>query len=83
VHDLLAGHLDLVVLQAADLLPQVRAGNIKAYAVLADTPWAAAPDIPTVDTAGVPGVVNAILARTLGPAGHAEGCGHQTERGGH
>jgi tripartite-type tricarboxylate transporter receptor subunit TctC len=26
------------------------------YAVLADTPWAAAPDIPTVDTAGVPGL---------------------------
>jgi len=24
--------------------------------VLADTPWAAAPDIPTVDTAGVPGL---------------------------
>ena len=56
VHDLLAGHLDLVVLQAADLLPQVRAGNTKAYAVLADTPWAAAPDIPTVDAEGMPGL---------------------------
>ena len=56
MHDLLAGHLDLTVLQAADLLPQVRAGNIKAYAVLADTPWASAPEIPTVDAAGVPGL---------------------------
>jgi tripartite-type tricarboxylate transporter receptor subunit TctC len=56
MHDMLAGHLDLVVLQASDLLPQVRAGNIKAYAVLADIPWAAAPDIPTVDAAGVPGL---------------------------
>jgi tripartite-type tricarboxylate transporter receptor subunit TctC len=56
VHDMLAGHLDLTVLQAADLLPQVRAGNITAYAVLAETPWAAAPDIATVDAAGVPGL---------------------------
>jgi hypothetical protein len=32
--------------KAFDLLPQVRAGNIKAYAVLADISWAAAPDIP-------------------------------------
>jgi tripartite-type tricarboxylate transporter receptor subunit TctC len=56
VHDILAEHLDLVVLQASDLLPQVRAGNIKAYALLADAPWAAAPDIPTVDAAGVPGL---------------------------
>jgi tripartite-type tricarboxylate transporter receptor subunit TctC len=56
VHDMLAGHLDLVVLQASDLLPQVRAGNLKAYAVLADVPWAAAPEIATVDAAGVPGL---------------------------
>jgi tripartite-type tricarboxylate transporter receptor subunit TctC len=38
------------------LLPQVRSGNVKAYAVLAKTPWALAPDIPTVDEAGVPGL---------------------------
>ncbi len=56
VHDMLAGHLDLTVLQASELLPQVRAGNITAYAVLAETPWAAAPDIATVDAAGVPGL---------------------------
>jgi tripartite-type tricarboxylate transporter receptor subunit TctC len=56
VQDMLAGQLDLVPLQAADLLPQVRAGNLHAYAVLQETPWAAAPDIPTVDAAGVPGL---------------------------
>jgi tripartite-type tricarboxylate transporter receptor subunit TctC len=56
VHDMLAGHLDLVVLQASDLLPQVRAGNFTAYAVLAETPWASAPDIATVDAAGVLGL---------------------------
>ena len=36
-------------------LPQVRAGNIKAYAVSADKRLPSAPDIPTVDEAGLPG----------------------------
>ena len=40
---------------AADALPQVRAGTIKAYAVTAKNRLAAAPDIPTVDEAGLPG----------------------------
>ena len=52
----LSGHLDLACLQASDLLPQVRAGNLIAYAVLSDTPWARAVDIPTVGAAGVPGL---------------------------
>jgi tripartite-type tricarboxylate transporter receptor subunit TctC len=40
---------------AANTLPQVRAGSIKAYAVTAKNRLAAAPDIPTVDEAGLPG----------------------------
>ena len=55
-NDLLSGQIDLACLQASDLLPQVRSGNIKAYAILADAPWARAPEIPTVDVAGVPGL---------------------------
>ncbi len=35
---------------------QVKAGNIKAYAVTAKKRWFAAPDVPTVAEAGVPGV---------------------------
>ena len=42
--------------QAANSLPQVRSGTIKAYAVTDKTRLAAAPDIPTVDEAGVPGL---------------------------
>jgi tripartite-type tricarboxylate transporter receptor subunit TctC len=56
VQDMLAGNLDLVTLQAADLLPQVRAGNLTAYAVLSPSPWPIAPDIATVDAVGVPGL---------------------------
>ena len=36
-------------------LPLVRAGSIKGYAVTAKTRLASAPDIPTVDEAGLPG----------------------------
>src|SRR5262249_4757679 len=36
-------------------MPQVRAGTIKAYAVAAKSRLAIAPDIPTVDEAGLPG----------------------------
>jgi tripartite-type tricarboxylate transporter receptor subunit TctC len=42
--------------QAANSIPQVRAGTIKAYAVTDKVRLAAAPDIPTVDEAGVPGL---------------------------
>jgi tripartite-type tricarboxylate transporter receptor subunit TctC len=52
----LSGQLDLACLQASDLLPQVRNGNLIAYAILSDKPWARALDIPTVDAAGVLGL---------------------------
>jgi tripartite-type tricarboxylate transporter receptor subunit TctC len=38
----------------ANSLPQVCTGNIKVYAVTAMSRLADAPDIPTVDEAGVP-----------------------------
>ena len=53
MNDLLAGHVDIMFDQAANSLPQVRASAIKAYAVTASTRLAAAPDIPTVDEAGL------------------------------
>jgi tripartite-type tricarboxylate transporter receptor subunit TctC len=53
---LLAGEVDVSILQAAMVLPQASAGKIKAYAVTAKTRLSAAPDIPTVDEAGVPGL---------------------------
>lgn len=53
--DLVAGQLDFMIDQATNSLPQVAAGKIRAYAVTAKTRLAAAPDIPTVDEAGLPG----------------------------
>jgi tripartite-type tricarboxylate transporter receptor subunit TctC len=55
MQDLLAGQIDLTFDQAANSLPQVRNGKIRAYAVTAKARLASAPDIPTVDEAGLPG----------------------------
>jgi len=53
--DLVAGHIDLMLLNLTPSLPHVRAGSIKAFAVAANTRSAAAPEIPTVDQSGLPG----------------------------
>jgi len=55
LQDLIAGHLDLLFDQASNSLPQVRGKTVTAYAVTAKTRLVAAPDIPTVDEAGLPG----------------------------
>jgi tripartite-type tricarboxylate transporter receptor subunit TctC len=56
MQDIVAGQVDLMVAQAAVLLPQVRSGTIKAFANLSPRRSQAVPDIPTTDEAGVPGV---------------------------
>jgi tripartite-type tricarboxylate transporter receptor subunit TctC len=53
--DLMSGQIDFAFDQAASALPRIRAGNIKAYAVTAKSRLTVAPDIPTVDEAGLPG----------------------------
>jgi tripartite-type tricarboxylate transporter receptor subunit TctC len=55
IQDLVAGQIDLLVDQASNSLPQVQAGRIRAYGVTDSKRLAAAPDIPTVDEAGLPG----------------------------
>jgi tripartite-type tricarboxylate transporter receptor subunit TctC len=54
--DLLSGQVDLLVVQGAAALPQVRAGTIKAIANLSPQRSSAMPDIPTSDEGGVPGL---------------------------
>ena len=60
MQDLLAGQIDLMIPQPSIALPQIRAGKIRAYAVTAKTRLASAPDIPSVDEAGAPGLHVAI-----------------------
>ena len=56
LNDLIAGQIDLIVDQTSNSMAQVKAGAIKAYAVTAKARLPSAPDIPTVDEAGAPGL---------------------------
>ena len=56
MQDLITGQIDLMIDQTSNALPQVRSGNIKPFAVAAKQRFAGAPDIPTVDEAGLPGL---------------------------
>jgi tripartite-type tricarboxylate transporter receptor subunit TctC len=53
--DLVSGQVDLLVVQGAAALPQIRAGKIKAIANLSPQRSASMPDIPTSDEGGVSG----------------------------
>ena len=55
VQDLVAGQIDMMITSTTDVIPQVRAGTIKAFAVSTDRRVAALPEIPTVVEAGLPG----------------------------
>src|SRR3954468_19593218 len=54
--DLVSGQVDLLVVQGAVALPQVRAGTIKAIANLSAQRSASMADIPTSDESGVTGL---------------------------
>ena len=56
MNDLVAGHIDLMIDQASNALPQVHIGAIKAYSVASARRLSEAPDIPTVDEAELPGM---------------------------
>jgi tripartite-type tricarboxylate transporter receptor subunit TctC len=56
IQDLLAGQIDLTFTQVASAFVQVRAGQLKAYGMMAKARWPAAPDTPTFDEVGVPGL---------------------------
>jgi tripartite-type tricarboxylate transporter receptor subunit TctC len=52
---LLVGEVDMMIDVPTSSLPQVRSGGIKAYATMDKSRLASAPEIPTVDEAGLPG----------------------------
>ena len=54
LQDLLSGNVDMMIALASNFLPQVQSGKLRAYAVTSKTRMAAAPEIPTVDEAGLP-----------------------------
>jgi len=56
VQDEVAGHVDLMFNEATGAMPYVLSRQVKTYAVLARTRWFAAPEIPTSEELGVPGI---------------------------
>jgi len=69
MQDVIAGHVDLSFDQAATALNYVRGGKVRAYAITAKTRIASAPDIPTVDEAGMPGFYMSIWHAFWAPKG--------------
>jgi tripartite-type tricarboxylate transporter receptor subunit TctC len=56
LQDLVAGNIDIDCDLAANSLSQWKNGNIKVLAVMSKKRWFAAPAVPTIDEAGVPGI---------------------------
>lgn len=54
IQDLVAGHIDVWLGGAQATFAQVRSGQLKAYAVLANSRWFAAPDVPSTMEIGLP-----------------------------
>ena len=71
MRDLLAGQIDIMLDQASNVLPQLRAGTIKAFAVTAKERLPSAPDVPTVDEAGLPGLYVSVWHGLWAPKGTA------------
>jgi len=55
MRDLMSGHIDILFDLAANSIPQVKTGSINALAVTAANRLASAPEVPTVDEAGLTG----------------------------
>lgn len=69
ITDLVAGHIDFMIDNMPALLPQVKAGGLRALAVPSDQRATAAPDIPTFDEAGQKGFVVMAWKGLMAPAG--------------
>ena len=55
MNDLLGGQVDFMCDQTTNTTSQIKGGKIKAYAVTTKTKVPSLPDLPTIDSAGVPG----------------------------
>ncbi len=69
MQDLVAGQIDMMIDTPTNSLPHVRAGRIKAYAIMAESRLAAAPDLPTVGEEGLPGLYLSIWSALWAPKG--------------
>ena len=66
---LLAGEVNVYLTQVASAVPQTRPGKIRAYMVTSKNRQAAAPEIPSADEAGMPGLYTAVWHALWVPKG--------------
>jgi tripartite-type tricarboxylate transporter receptor subunit TctC len=69
VTDLLGGHVHVAFDNTPNVLPQVKAGKLRALAITSATRSAMVPDVPTVAEAGVPGYEVGVWFGIVAPAG--------------
>ena len=69
MQDVIAGHIDAVFITIAAAQGQVRAGNVKALGLTTHERIKIAPDIPTMDEAGLRGFYFALWAAIFAPRG--------------
>ena len=69
VTDALGGHIEMVVNNKSNLLPQFKDGKLKALAVTSRNRWSELPQIPTMDEVGIHGFPPDVLFGLLAPAG--------------
>jgi tripartite-type tricarboxylate transporter receptor subunit TctC len=69
LQDLVGGQIDLLCPLAGSALALARSGKIRPYAVTAEIRMSSAPEIPTVDEAGLPGLYVSAWAGLLAPKG--------------
>jgi tripartite-type tricarboxylate transporter receptor subunit TctC len=69
MQDVMAGHTDMSFDQAATGVGFAKSGKMRAYAVTANKRLEAAPDVPTVDEAGMPGFHMSIWHGVWAPKG--------------
>src|SRR3954453_4187280 len=69
LQQVIGGQLDIIIDQASSALSIVKGGNVRAYAVTAKQRLVSAPDVPTVDEAGLPGFHISIWQGVWAPKG--------------
>jgi tripartite-type tricarboxylate transporter receptor subunit TctC len=69
IQDMAAGRLDIMLDQAANALGLVKAGTVKAYAVMSKERWKALPEVPSIDESGTRGLYVAYWHAMWAPKG--------------
>ena len=69
INDLIAGHVDMGLMQLTDLRQHIEGGRLRALAVLGPTRAPAVPEVPTIVEAGLPDVQGITFNGLFAPKG--------------